>query len=238
MYDINEPDYIPSHPHTSTLYKNVSLNTESCESLDRSLEICQISLENINILTLNVCGMKSKMKSQDFECYISKYDLIFLMKTKLDDLDQIFIDGFTLLTNNRKYKKRPSGGVAVIVKNTIVKYVEQLPFSFQDTIWVKIKNLFEKPIVMAAIYNPPENSRYADDNLFDFIEKVVLDNYDETCSICLLGYFNARTAKLPDSVQDDSFENWIIKNLSHHNDQTKITLLTNTGIKYLTCVNT
>ena len=207
MYDINKPDYIPSHPHTSTLYKNVFLNTESCESLDRSLEICQISLENINILTLNVCGLKSKMKSPDFECYISKYDLIFLMETKLDDLDQIFIDGFTLLTNNRKYKKRPSGGVAVIVKNTIVKYVEQLPLSFQDTIWVKIKKLFEKPIVMAAIYNPPENSRYADDNLFDFKEKVVLDNDDKTCSICLLGDFNARTANLPDSVQDDSFEN-------------------------------
>ena len=102
------------------------------------------------------------------------------METKLDDLDQISIDGFTSLTNNRKYQKRPSGGVAVIVKNTIVKNVEQLPFSFQDTIWVKIKNLFEKPIVMAAIYNPPENSRYSDDNLFDFIEKVVLDNYDET----------------------------------------------------------
>ena len=60
---------------------------------------------------------------------------------------------------------------------------------------------------MAAIYNSPENSRYADDNLFDFIEKVVLDNYDETCSICLLGDFNARTANLPDSVQDYSFEN-------------------------------
>ena len=116
------------------------------------------------------------MKSPDFECYISKYDLIFLLETKLDDLDQIFIDGFTLLTNNRKYKKRPSAGVAVIVKNTIVKNVEQLPFSFQYTIWVKIKKMFGKPIVMATIYNPPENSRYADDNLFDFIEKVVLDN--------------------------------------------------------------
>ena len=77
MYDINKPDYIPSHPHTSTLYKHVSSNTETCESLDRSLEICKISLENINISTLNVCGLKSKKKSPDFVCYISKYDLIF-----------------------------------------------------------------------------------------------------------------------------------------------------------------
>ena len=69
------------------------------------------------------------------------------------------------------------------------------------------KNLFETPIVMAAIYNPPENSRYADDNLFAFIEQVVLDNYDETFSIFLLGDFNAHTANLPDSVQDDAFEN-------------------------------
>ena len=246
------------------MFKNVSSNDESSELLDRSSDICQISLENINILTLNVCGLKSKMKSPDFEFYISKYDLIFLtvtkfdyldqinidgfttltnnrkykkrpsggvavivknriaknveqlpfsfqpnnkINTKLDDLDQIIIDGFTTLTNNRKYKKRPSGGVAVIVKNRITKNVEQLPFSFKDTIWVKIKNLFEKPIVMAAIYNPPENSRYADDNLFYFIEKVVLDNYDETCSICLFGDLNARTANLSDSVQDDALKN-------------------------------
>ena len=57
---------------------------------------------------------------------------------------------------------------------------------------------------MAVIYNPHENSRYADDNSFDFIEKIVLDYYDETFSICLLGDFNARTASLPDSVQDDA----------------------------------
>ena len=62
---------------------------------------------------------------------------------------------------------------------------------------MKINNLFEKPIVMAAIYNPPENSSYADDKLFYFIEKVVLDNYD----------FNACTASLSDSVQDDALEN-------------------------------
>ena len=113
------------------MFKNVSSNDESSESLDRSTGICQISLENINILTLNVCGLKSKMKTPDFEFYISKYDLIFLTVTKLDVLDQIIIDGFTTLINNQKYKKRPSGGVDVIVKNRIAKKLEQLPLSFQ-----------------------------------------------------------------------------------------------------------
>ena len=45
------------------------------------------------------------MRCPDFGLYISKYELSFLMETKLDDLDQIIIDGFTTLTNNRKYKK-------------------------------------------------------------------------------------------------------------------------------------
>ena len=36
---------------------------------------------------------------------LSKYELICLMETKLDDLDQIIINGFTTLTNNRKCKK-------------------------------------------------------------------------------------------------------------------------------------
>ena len=89
-------------PHTSTLFKNIPLNNVSSRSLDRSTEeICQTSLENINILSLNVCVLRSKMRSPDFELSISKYELICLMETKLDDLVQIIIDGFTTLTNNR-----------------------------------------------------------------------------------------------------------------------------------------
>ena len=34
-----------------------------------------------------------------------------------------------------------------------------------------------------------------------------MNNYDETCSICLLGDFNARTASLPDSAQYDALGN-------------------------------
>ena len=59
---------------------------------------------------------------------------------------------------------------------------------------------------MAAIHNPPENARYADDNLFVLTDTIFVDNYDETFRICLLGDFNARTANLPDSEQDDAFE--------------------------------
>ena len=58
----------------------------------------QILLENINILALDVRGLKCKMRSPDFELYITKYDLIFLLETKLYDLHQIIVDGFTTLT--------------------------------------------------------------------------------------------------------------------------------------------
>ena len=44
---------------------------------------------------------------------------------------------------------------------------------------------------MAAIYSASENWMYTDDNLVDFIDEVVLDNYHETFCIRLLGDSNA-----------------------------------------------
>ena len=46
-----------------------------------------IELSKLNIIYLNVCGLKSKLKLLHFEEFMQKYKLIFLTETKLDELD-------------------------------------------------------------------------------------------------------------------------------------------------------
>ena len=70
-----------------------------------------------------MCGLKSKLKLLDFEEFIQKYKLTFLTETKLDELDDVTVPTNTIFTNNRKIKKRASGGVAVLVHNSLSDYI-------------------------------------------------------------------------------------------------------------------
>ena len=76
-----------------------------------------------------MCGLKSKLKLLDFEEFIQQYKLIFLTKTKLDELDDITIPNYNIFTNNRKMKKPAFGGVATLGHNSITDHV-----TFLDTV--------------------------------------------------------------------------------------------------------
>ena len=118
-----------------------------------------------------MCGLRSKLKLLDFEEFIQKYKLIFLTETKLDELDDIDVPNYKIFTNNWTIKKRASGGVAILVHNSLSDYVTVLDTDIKSTIWIRLnKNICQIPIVFGLIYNPPENSPYADISIFDQIE--------------------------------------------------------------------
>ena len=57
---------------------------------------------NLKILTLNVCGLKSKLCIPEFITLIKHYDIIGIQETKLDDVDLVQVNGYQIFTNNRK----------------------------------------------------------------------------------------------------------------------------------------
>ena len=64
----------------------------------------------LKIVSLNVCGLMSKMKYPEFcEMQVSN-DIICLTETKMDDLDSFDVDGFTCFMKNRSIYKRKWGG--------------------------------------------------------------------------------------------------------------------------------
>ena len=138
--------------------------------------ICEESEKVLNILLINICGLKSKLKAPDLEETISHHNMIVLIETKLDDLDFIHLNNIKLINNNRKYRKTASGGVAVLVHNSISSYVTEMDIQFKDTLWILMSKTFHgKPLVIGVIYSPPEGSPYADPTVFDFIEETIAD---------------------------------------------------------------
>ena len=77
-----------------------------------------------------MCGLKSKLKPPDLEETINHHNMIILTETKSYDLDSIQINNFKLINNNRKYRKKASGGVSVLVYNSIYSYVTEIDIQF------------------------------------------------------------------------------------------------------------
>ena len=100
--------------------------------------------------------------------------------------------------------KRSSGGVSIFFRNELnLTRVSNLE---HDThIWVRITNDGnDNHIFLCAIYIPPESSRYGDISVFDFLEQdmVYLRSLYRDCEFILAGDFNARTADLPDFIDE------------------------------------
>ena len=81
------------------------------------------------------------------------------------------IDGYKCFTKNREGQdtrsKRGSGGVAVLVKNTLCNYykIEVLDDSQEGILWLKFVN-DKETFCVCTCYLPPENSKYCDAQLF------------------------------------------------------------------------
>ena len=102
--------------------------------------------------------------------------MIIPTEIKLADLIPIHIDNFKLMNNNRKYRKKAFGGVAVLVHNSTPSYVTEMDIQFKDTLWLSISKTFHgKSLAFGVTYNPPEGYPYADPTVFNFIEETIVD---------------------------------------------------------------
>ena len=82
---------------------------------------------SIKVVCINMCGILSKLRYPDFEEFCQSYDIACIVESKLGSLDSFDIQKFEILhLLNRKKSKSRSGGIAVLVKDTIYKHVKGL----------------------------------------------------------------------------------------------------------------
>ena len=72
---------------------NANDDRNTCSDLQYSNK----NMGPINFLSINVCGLKSKFNIPEFTELINSYDIIGFQETKLDDVDEINIDGYTVI---------------------------------------------------------------------------------------------------------------------------------------------
>ena len=114
-------------------------------------------------MSLNVCGLVSKLKIPEFLESLDSYDIVAIQESLTDDIDDINIPGSKLFLNNRQNQLRNwSGGIGVLIKDSIVQYIniDYLPSS-KLIQWCLISGEITSSTEVKTI--PPSNSRYAHD---------------------------------------------------------------------------
>ena len=171
---------------------------------------------DFTIGSLNVCGIKSKLDSEDFKEYILKHDIVVLNEMKTDDVDnQLVIEKFAemgceIVIKNRKHLSiYRSGGIGICYKKHLqnkVKYIETIS---KYVAWLDIDDsVIGKHLLLGAVYIPPEGTSFADGNCYYEIEKEMLDLFqNEEYSVILCGDFNSYTSTKPDYVEFDDYVN-------------------------------
>ena len=155
---------------------------------------------------VNICGLRSKLRSPDFEEFLHTKDILTIAETKLCKYDNIDIPGYKIFRNDRKNSRRPSGGVAVLVRNEICKYVKILDTDLDFLLWFTIeKELIGtvQDILCCVVYIPPENSDYSNISMFETMEEDFIKVHNEEL-VCFMGDFNARTKDLSDLLGMDA----------------------------------
>ena len=173
----------------------------------------------LRILNWNVEGLLGKVCEADFMQYVSDFDIICFTETFLERVDPLdcFPDFLQFPSPAVKLRRhgRSSGGVLVLVKRALGKYVSVLDLSQDNMVWLKIdRTVFscEKHVILCCTYVCPYDSPYyrqahvAVTSGIYSIEQCLLNfiqQFDQSCCYMLCGDFNARTGNFNALSHDD-----------------------------------
>ncbi len=138
-----------------------------------------------------------------------KLDILCLSETFLCGDNSIDVNGYKYYGNNRskthKKAKRGSGGVGILVKDTLVNEydIEILDKSREGILWLKLSSLSTNhSLCICACYLPPKYSKHAI-NADPFYQSLLEDVYvyQNDGLICICGDFNSRIGDMPDYIE-------------------------------------
>ena len=132
-----------------------------------SNSILSIASWNVNGLEYKSHGMKcNKLDDPEVVNSLKTLDCIGLMETHADKNVDISFPGYYVFRKDRiKHKKacKPSGGVAVLVKESMINAYKFDLISDSDIIWVKVLKdsiSMRNDLYVAFVYLPPQTSSY------------------------------------------------------------------------------
>jgi hypothetical protein len=149
----------------------------------------------------------SKLDNPEFINFVKSFDIVTITETYISTEfeNTLFKDYccFTSKATKLSHYGRRSGGVIVLIRKYLEKYIERLETDLENTVVIKIsKQLLKtsKDVMYISVYIPPHDSPFwsltQNGHGVECLEKCVIDLYDKYTDFFLFvtGDFNSRTA--------------------------------------------
>lgn len=227
MYNYRFKPFFRGHPHKSDVHNPLTINNSSIlvepiseNNLHLDHNYCipvlnqTASFLNFHFLSLNVCGIHSKIKYGTFESYIKNFDFICLSETKVNYIAEDEIPGFKSFFSSKKIKngrkqKLKTPELCILVNEKVNKFIKPIENTTANWIlWLMVgENIENIEFILGCVYIPCEASPFHNDYIFNDISEDILSfqvNFD--VPLILMGDFNSRTAVKNDFIE---FENEI-----------------------------
>ena len=163
----------------------------------------------MSIGSINVCGLIRRTLFPEFSETLSKYDLLCVTETKLDQTDVISVEGYTFFSQHRRQNYiRKSGGIGLFCKQHLTSNISIIDTETDYILWARLdKTLFNisEDLILGILNIPPSQSRFLNDDEFLDLETEITSMCGQSSFVCLTGDMNARTATLCDFITADSF---------------------------------
>ena len=166
----------------------------------------------IDLLSLNVCGLKSKLQVKEFVSMLKNYDVICMCETRCDDADMNNVRdkmeelGFNIVFKNRYALSRFKSGGLIIALNREVDFKwKPTKSNYETLLSVRVTGRsvgLDKDLVITCVYIPPSHSRYAETEHFDELDNLLLTYTNDDYYHVLCGDFNADTGSMADVNQE------------------------------------
>ena len=148
----------------------------------------------------NVENLAGKLPGCSFINYVSSFDFVCLTETFADatfDFNGLFTEHVKFVAPAKRLSRqgRNSGGVLLLIKRAVCKFVKQIQINCANTVAVRIdKSVFNanKDVLLIASYVAPD-SMDLKDGIVILEENLVQVIHDEDLYILLRGDLNART---------------------------------------------
>ena len=179
----------------------IKLNLVSFDMTNNYGKFLTISSWNINGLESKANGVKNnKIHDSEVINILNKFDLIGLMETHAATETDISLPGYYVFRKDRPKHKRAwksSGGIAVLVKESLRKYCKFDPLSDSDVIWVRVQKQVTRlssDLFLAFVYIPPSNSSYGKVHGNEILQKLEkhIEYFSCRGKVVICGDLNAR----------------------------------------------
>ena len=188
--------------------------------------------KELTITTINVRGIKSKIKSLESLLQAEKIDIALITETKMRKGDQISIKGYRWIEKQRTDNK--GGGVGILVSEKIANNTTENnnldDHELLESKWIRIE-CRPRNIAVGVFYGPQENEKVEKvKEIYNALSHQLHQIQDE-CDIILAGDFNAKLKISKENCeQAESRNGKILQEMITENNLTPATINADHGI--------